>query len=309
MNNTNKEIELISYEYQAPFHIHNIEWEGELHSPTSLNPNILEHWHPDYEFVLTKVGNAVHYIDGHPFTAHPGEMLVVNSESIHKVISDIEHYQPGETVAIVLHINYEYLLQMIPDLPNLYFINETGGRAFQDDPILDDLMTELSQYADNGSKRPMPGKIPDEGAPDSYIFLHIMSLVYEVVYRLSQNRLVSKEKAFPINSAKNLERLRGVMQYVEAHYSERLTQSFIAKKFHFTSEYFARFFKKNTGLTFIEYLNRYRVIMARDMLLSSDRNVMDIALDCGFSDARGLINVFRREYGMTPLQYRKACAK
>lgn len=137
------------------------------------------------------------------------------------------------------------------------------------------------------------------------MILHIMSLVYEVVYRLSQNR----QKAFPINSAKNLERLRRVMQYVEAHYSERLTQSFIAKKFHFTNEYFARFFKKNTGLTFIEYLNRYRAIMAWDMLLSSDRNVMDIALDCGFSDARGLINVFRREYGMTPLQYRKACAK
>lgn len=141
------------------------------------------------------------------------------------------------------------------------------------------------------------------------MILHIMSLVYEVVYRLSQNRLVSKEKAFPINSAKNLERLRRVMQYVEAHYSERLTQSFIVKKFHFTNEYFARFFKKNTVLTFIKYLNRYRAIMARDMLLSSDRNVMDIALDCGFSDARGLINVFRREYGMTPLQYRKACAK
>ncbi|MCI1378799.1 MAG: hypothetical protein LKG77_06200 [Lachnospiraceae bacterium] len=44
-----KEIELVDYEYDAPFRIYNIVWEGGAHSPNSYAPNILEHWHPDCE--------------------------------------------------------------------------------------------------------------------------------------------------------------------------------------------------------------------------------------------------------------------
>lgn len=45
---------------------------------------------------------------------------------------------------------------------------------------------------------------------------------------------------------------------------------------------------------------------ARNELLKTERTVLDIALDNGFSDARGFINAFKRQYGTTPLQYRKS---
>ena len=60
--------------------------------------DVLEHWHEELEIVYTVVGHAVHYIDGHAYTAHPGSVFAVNGESIHKVISDSSSYGRCETV-------------------------------------------------------------------------------------------------------------------------------------------------------------------------------------------------------------------
>lgn len=49
----------------------------------------------------------------------------------------------------------------------------------------------------------------------------------------------------------------------------------------------------------------YRLKQAYDPIVYTERSILDIALDCGFADARGLINAFKRVYGDTPYQYRK----
>jgi AraC-like DNA-binding protein len=285
--------EVIEYAFHAPFHIRNIVWKKQEDADGGMR-NILGHWHPDLEIVYTLVGHAVHYIDGRIHTAHPGALFIVNPESIHKVISDTGSYRRSETVAIVLHIDYEFLRKMIPSIGDMYFISE----AREDSPETGKIMTELSAYSDS--------RKPEDMHPGEY--LHIMSLVYELLYLLSRDRLVPREQALPINSARNLERLRGVMQYVEQHYAEELTQAEVARKFYFTKEYFARFFRRNTGLTFMEYLTRYRLGKARSLLIESDETILNIALENGFSDARGFINAFRKLYGTTPLQYRKSRA-
>ena len=112
--------------------------------------------------------------------------------------------------------------------------------------------------------------------------------VYELMYWICRDGLVLKEEVLPVNSQKNLERLRGIMEYVREHYTEPVTQGEVARRFYFTREYFSRFFKKNTGLTFKEYLTRYRVNAARDDLLNTDKTILEIAVNHGFADARGL---------------------
>lgn len=46
---------------------------------------ILEHWHPEVEIVCKISGTAEHYVDGKRFFSHPGDITVVNSQSLHKV--------------------------------------------------------------------------------------------------------------------------------------------------------------------------------------------------------------------------------
>jgi AraC-like DNA-binding protein len=58
-------------------------------------------------------------------------------------------------------------------------------------------------------------------------------------------------------------------------------------------------------MTFTEYVTRYRIEQARKQLLFTDRSILNIALDNGFTDDRRFILAFKKYYIDTPLQYRK----
>ena len=63
--------------------------------------------------------------------------------------------------------------------------------------------------------------------------------------------------------------------------------------------------EKNSGAKDPNSVMHYRLKQADDPIVYTERSILDIALDCGFADARGLINAFKRVYGDTPYQYRK----
>jgi AraC-like DNA-binding protein len=65
-------------------------------------------------------------------------------------------------------------------------------------------------------------------------------------------------------------------------------------------------FRKESGVTPIAYLNRYRVKQARQLLTDTDQSITEIALEVGFSDSGYFGRVFRREVGVSPEAYRRA---
>lgn len=282
-----KTYERIEHADNVRFRIHNIT-QQEIFDEGGNIKNVLDHWHPEMEVVFTYVGNAKHYIDGCVYEAAPGKVFVANSESIHKIISDGNIPKETEVIAVVLNIDYEFIQNLIPDMNQMYFLPEVRIN-------LEQIGCIMKQFADYGKR---------ERNLQPYEELKLMSMLYKLMYLLCTGDLVVKEKVLPINSQKNLERLRGIMQYIRTHYTESITQQQVAKRFYFSVEYFSRFFKKNTGMTFKEYLTRYRVAEAKKEILDTDKSILNIAVDHGFSDARGLINAFKKIYGTTPLQYR-----
>ena len=67
-----------------------------------------------------------------------------------------------------------------------------------------------------------------------------------------------------------------------------------------------KLFKESTGQSFNEYLVSYRMMIAQKRLGTTDDRIIDIAFDCGFSDAAYFATAFKKFCGMTPLQYRKS---
>lgn len=281
--------ELVEYTKSLPFRIHNITDKTTWDEQGNII-NILEHWHPEVEIVYTFIGNARHYIDGRVYRASPGKLFIVNSESIHKVMTDETVNSDQKEIAVVLNINNEFIKQIIPMMHEMYFVSDADLNMKE----IGIIMKELSAYGDH-QKELKP-----------YEQLWLTGKVYELLYWICRDGLVLKEEVLPVNGQKNLERLRGIMEYVREHYTEPITQGEVACRFYFTREYFSRFFKKNTGLTFKEYLTRYRVNAAREDLLNTDKTILEIAVNHGFADARGFINAFKTIYKTTPLKYRKS---
>lgn len=81
----------------------------------------------------------------------------------------------------------------------------------------------------------------------------------------------------------------------------------LAELCHFSPTHFMNFFKKQLGISCMEYIIQYRLKKAAHFLQHSDLAIIDIASQSGFNNLSNFNRQFKKYYQITPSQYRKAC--
>lgn len=100
-----------------------------------------------------------------------------------------------------------------------------------------------------------------------------------------------------------------VRRLIRTHYHEKLTTSSIAEALHRNPDYLGRVFREVTGLTITEAIHRYRIKKARSLLLETELDVEEIAVNCGFKDIGYFGRVFKRYEGVSPQRFKQLYAK
>ena len=100
------------------------------------------------------------------------------------------------------------------------------------------------------------------------------------------------------------DKLKVVLQFIQDHYQKGITVQELADLCHFSEYHFMRFFKRHMNMTSIEYLNQYRLEMASRQLAETNLSVTSIALESGFNNISYFNRVFKRKFGVTPMEYR-----
>lgn len=85
-----------------------------------------------------------------------------------------------------------------------------------------------------------------------------------------------------------------------------ITLSGLAKQFHFSEPYCSKFVKSISGLTFTSLLTNIRLQQGEQLLMLSQLSVEDISDKVGYKNPESFIRAFKRQYGMSPSQYRKS---
>jgi len=100
--------------------------------------------------------------------------------------------------------------------------------------------------------------------------------------------------------SENDQRLRIMMKFVNGNFSRRLALSDISGSAYISDRECQRIFKKELGVSPIEYLTEVRLERARQMLSAGGQSITEIAVNCGFSDASYFGRVYREHYGTSP---------
>ena len=96
-----------------------------------------------------------------------------------------------------------------------------------------------------------------------------------------------------------------IISYLERNYINNITFNMLSKEFYISTNQIIRNFKKETGFTPYEYLKRYRLSKACELLQMTDKTVEEIGSATGFFNVSNFIHQFKEMYGITPLRYRK----
>ena len=100
------------------------------------------------------------------------------------------------------------------------------------------------------------------------------------------------------------ERVRRIASYIDEHYNEKLLLQDIAETEDLSLTYLSHFFKDHFQMSFQEYLMHLRCEKARQLLLLTDHNLLEISMECGFSDIKYLNKGFQAIYGTHPRDFR-----
>ncbi|HHX60138.1 MAG TPA: helix-turn-helix transcriptional regulator, partial [Epulopiscium sp.] len=100
-----------------------------------------------------------------------------------------------------------------------------------------------------------------------------------------------------------------IIEWIRANYNQVLTVQGIAKKFHYNPTYLSSLFKKHTNYPLLDYINRTRISVAKNLLTDPTNTLFYIAQTCGFNDDKYFMKIFKKFEGMTPSQYRNAFNK
>ena len=95
------------------------------------------------------------------------------------------------------------------------------------------------------------------------------------------------------------------VRYIQKHFKERLTLQMVASRVYMNAQYFSRVFKRETGVTFTEYVNTLKIQYACKLLETTNYPAYRISSECGFTDPSYFNRVFYAQMNMTPKKYKK----
>ncbi|MEK8129067.1 response regulator [Paenibacillus filicis] len=96
-----------------------------------------------------------------------------------------------------------------------------------------------------------------------------------------------------------------MLDYVQEHYADKISMQDVVDHLGLSATYLNQKFKSETTYTFNDFLNRYRIQRAMDMLKRGEGKIYTIAADVGFKDYKYFISIFKKYAGCTPGQYQE----
>lgn len=100
-----------------------------------------------------------------------------------------------------------------------------------------------------------------------------------------------------------------VLEYIDEHYQTDISQKEVANLVNMSTTGFSRYFTKYMGMGFAGYIMHKRVQSAIHLLKSSDKTVLEIALECGFNNTASFYKAFKKITNLNPKDYRSTACK
>lgn len=138
---------------------------------------------------------------------------------------------------------------------------------------------------------------------------HGSDLMFESLARVFLVKLVQKygderSEDIAFSRAFSAAHYKRVLDFVADKYGQSIQIEDIARQAGLSTSHFSRLFKQTVGDTPYQFLMRYRVERASEMLVDHSNTLIDIALACGFSDQPHFTRTFKQLKGETPKQWR-----
>jgi len=245
------------------------------------------HFHSDLEIIHVFQGNIQVHIGAKIYALKKGDFLIINPYEIHSFVSNIEN-QKEQNILLILQINTNSIAIQNNILSKIKFT----------DPFLSDSLDKFRNLLYEMILESTIDSIHIDFLLRGYMFEFIAMLLKFARYEeIDQILLSSKIEAN--------ERIHFVINYVEKNFKSKILLEDIAAQLHISKYHLSHFIRQSLGINFQTYLNDVRLLHAIYLIFNTDKKILDIAYESGFSDHKYLNQLIKNLYGCTASNMRK----
>ncbi|MGQ9571435.1 MAG: helix-turn-helix domain-containing protein [Thermodesulfovibrionales bacterium] len=262
----------------------------------SFNHRLTPSYHDFFEIAYIYKGKGTFHFEGKSYEASEGDIFVIGNTEFHR----LEAYQDEPLKTIDLYFMPE-------------FVYSIGQNSFD--------LDYLRPFLDHSTE--FRNKIPSCDCNSSLVLKIIKKMYYEKLEKRDFYQLAVKNYLTQLlllilrhfrkfstdlleytKRKKDIERLKNVFSFLQKHYTEDISLDIVAEMACMSPFYFCKFFKRVTGSTLMDYVFRLRIDRAKELLLSSDLTITEIAYETGFESHSYFDRIFRRFTKLSPHNYR-----
>ena len=125
----------------------------------------------------------------------------------------------------------------------------------------------------------------------------------ETIGLVMENFITVLLEKYTDNSDYEKQLIKNIKAYISEHIEYEISIDAMAKFFNYNAIYFGRLFKKETGVTIKEYVNRERILLA-EKLIGGSETIIELSQKVGFNNVTYFNKIFKEYTGLTPMEYR-----
>lgn len=255
---------------------------------SSVNDNTMRsHFHPYFELFYLEKGKRAVVIGERSYLLGPHEFIIFPPYTMHHSFSD----KDVAFARIVLYFEPE----SIPESVRSWLMQEDKPHSWSTISQQQHFYDQLCGLMQEQEHNDWPDQIAHNENLDKEDLLQLalnsrLNLLLLTIMR-------SQSKEIPAQSEPKIAR---IVQYVHNHYYQELSLDELSARFFINKFSLCREFKRFTMCSFVEYLNKIRVLHAQRLFMESDKSITQIASDVGFGNLTHFERVFSKHTQQTP---------
>lgn len=255
-----------------------------------VNNYKLWHYHQELELIYINKGRGKRYIGSHISYFNKGELILIGAYLPH--YSFIDPVEKGQKKISI------QLREGFPGVSLLMFPEMMPVKA-----LLERVRKGVSFFGQ--TKRDVGKKIEALGSLTPLDrFIGFLDILRDL--SLSEEYKVLNSSGYQLEiTPQDNERLSDIFNFVRENFKRQISLNEIAEETSMTPPSFARYFKKNTGKTFTQFVNEYRLVHASKLLAEKPTSITDICFESGFNNFSHFNKLFKEYTGQSPSDYRK----
>lgn len=254
------------------------------------------HRHNCFELTYVAEGAFTYVISGEPVTLHKGDFLLMNPQCVH-----FDRVNPIDTALVYV----SYSVPSFTDFIERHNPENQAAQLLQTDgsaPIY--ALRYQAAAPDIADKSEM--LLADMLWESQWADYRYEDVLNALSYRLLRH-LSDSYTAIPLAYSGSVQQellMAEIETYIQSHLATVTTVE-LQTVFHFGYDYFNRLMRKHRGITLKQYVQKRRLSEAKMLLMNTDLSVNNIMNRVGYQNSQYFYQLFEKEAGMTPTQFRK----